>query len=273
MAIATDDGTLAVWRDGASGNGELIDTGVAALSDVAVGPDGDIVTVDVEGSLRVWSGVSGVWTEAWRTDDAHLGSASTVAISTDGRTVVTGGVDELVRRWSAADGSSLDDGVDLDEAVVGVAVAPNSSQIAALTAGGRLILIDGADVRPLSASGVSGASIAYADQRRLLVAGADSVVTIDPTGDEVLRGVTPSFDGGVIDVAYRADPGAPGLSVAGGRRTGNGTITVWDPTAPEQAIDVGGVTGDPTAVALGPSGAYLVFADYRETYRQALVNT
>ncbi|MDT8323459.1 MAG: caspase family protein [Bacteroidota bacterium] len=134
---------------------------------------------DMQGRLSVWNARSGV---QYYAAPAHEKYITGVAVTADGKTVVTAGRDDRIRLWR------LDDGVPLQEIranmlwVQAVAVSPDGALIAAAGQDGRIALwrvSDGSPEGDLGRHSRFARSLLFsADGRYLFSAGADGHVKV-----------------------------------------------------------------------------------------------
>lgn len=282
LVVASEDGTATVFVDGPGTEGERIrltdDASDGAIYDVAViDSPRAFFLVGRERSVRgvTWDGT------AWTPQPAferQLGVLRSVVASPDGTWVASAGDEGLVIRWDVRTGAALGDPVDVGGAVADLALSPDGETIAALLADGRVALIDqsiDATVdAPSIVSGASGRSIAFQDDRTLIGSGGTTVWSLDTSSG------TPSFASGPelsdsIDAvdAWSRRGGPARLVAAAGIDRGSPAVVVWDPAAPDHAVSIGGLGSQPTAIAVSPDGAYVVFSDFRQAYAQSLTNT
>jgi hypothetical protein len=175
------------------------------------------------GILCLWDVATGKELRLFR---GHPGAVRDVAISADGKTIVSGAEDSSVRLWNADTGAELRRLVGHQHWVIAVALSPGGDIVA--SAGARTIRLweagTGKLLRTLPAPG-SATSLAFSPDGKVLVSAAhDEVVRLweVATGKEVRQ-----WNGHrnvVHTVAFAPD----GRSVAsGGRDT---LILVWDVT-------------------------------------------
>lgn len=125
LAVSPDGARLAAGS--AAGAIRLFDLEVNKLKEqLAGGPQGvlalafsadgqRLVSGDREGALRLWK-LSGKRPRA-QVVAAHRGAVNAVVIAPDSATIISGGEDHLVRRWSLSDGAPLGDSLQVGAAV------------------------------------------------------------------------------------------------------------------------------------------------------------
>ena len=121
------DGTIRRWD--ASAN-ELIElpplTGHGGwVQAIAFGPDQRLYSADSWGQLRAWSYSAPEPLVVWSAASAHNGWIRSVTVSPDGKRLATCGLDQIVRVWSAANGSKQLELSGHDEDVFCVAFHPD----------------------------------------------------------------------------------------------------------------------------------------------------
>ena len=137
LAAACADNAARVWdftakpAEGKTDVAPLLTlTHPAAVRSIAANQNGSrIVTAADDGLIRLWDGVSGKELERLH---GHAGLVHSVRVSSDGKTVLSGGADKTVRRWTTS---------------VSAAIAAHEGAIAdvAISADGQHIFTAGAD--------------------------------------------------------------------------------------------------------------------------------
>jgi WD40 repeat protein/tRNA A-37 threonylcarbamoyl transferase component Bud32 len=154
-------------------------------------PDGRVITSSYDGTLRLWNPTTGT---LLRRIDAHAGPITALAVAPDGKHLLTGGRDEIVRYW---DLDNLEEPRKLttDEAknwAWDAAISPDGKSAASVGFDGKLRLWDLAEGKQ-SASWVAhkGAALAVAylsEGKELITGGRDGLVRVwDADTHQVLR--------------------------------------------------------------------------------------
>ncbi len=141
VASASADRTVKVWDVAAGQKTASLGDSTAEVSAVAFGPEGLVLAGGVDRSIRSWLlvGTSG---RLVRSAFAHDAPIVRLAVSPDGKTLISGGEDRAVKRWdlaSLAPSSLLQTGSDWSMAL---AIAPDGAKIAVGRADGSLDLLD-----------------------------------------------------------------------------------------------------------------------------------
>jgi hypothetical protein len=175
----------------------------------------------------------------------HHGTVWSVAVSPDGRRLVSGGDDGVVRVWDAETGRSLRELTGHTGGVRSVAVSPDGRRLVSGGFDGVVRVWDaetGRSLRELTGHTGGVWSVAVSpDGRRLVSGGVDGVVRVwDAETGRSLRGLT-GHTGPVWSVAVSPD----------GRRlvSGGDQVRVWDIATGEQVLLAGGdqMAGRPLA--------------------------
>jgi WD40 repeat protein len=113
------------------------------------------VTADSWGQLRVWPYLEDDPKSIWQKADAHDGWIRDLAVSPDGRWIVTCGRDQRVRRFATEDGRLLSEWSGHEEDIFSVAIHPSGEQLVSGDLKGRIIQWDvksGKQIREFDAS-------------------------------------------------------------------------------------------------------------------------
>ncbi len=88
-----------------------------------------LFAADSWGQLAAWPYAEREAKPAWKVEKAHNGWIRDLAVSRDGKLLVTGGLDRVVRVWSATDGKLLHELVGHQEDVYSVAIHPDGAHV------------------------------------------------------------------------------------------------------------------------------------------------
>ncbi len=101
-----------------------------------------VASASSDGTLRIWQAASGEELTMQRVNDIQ-GWYSALAYSADGRLLITGTLDGMLECWEATSGKRLN-AIDLSAhgAILGLAVSPQSTQVAVATRDGGTILLE-----------------------------------------------------------------------------------------------------------------------------------
>ncbi len=276
LASCGEDGAVHLWRPAEKAVPVWTNRHPTPARAVAFSPDGGAVA-SVSGTLLRESGVYGARPgelAVWGTDkgdtrkkiDAHLGVVYAVAFSRDGRRLVTGGEDRLVKVWRAdtlAEERSL---YGFTSPILAATVSPDGARVAAaggssrtLNPGGELRMWDLLPPRPaleVKSQTYYNTAAFSPDGRLIGGCGGEGVVRLwdAATGAEVraLTGLKPN----VYDLAFSRD----GLRVVAAGQSGQ--VAVWETAAGRLVHTVGGkeylirsaVSPDGRTVATGAIG-------------------
>lgn len=212
FATASEDGRIALWRNGRSEPERVLSEHTGPVAGLAVSPDGlQIASASWDGTARVRPLAGG----PGRVLEGHTGPINAVAFLSDGR-IATAGYDATLRIWPSADGPPRvtplptplnalavtrdgeiavaggdaivrllrPDGGERAAADVGpnpviaLAFSPDETRLAAATAGGTVALIDRASgriLRRLVGPGLPVWSVAWRGDE-LVTGGSDRLV-------------------------------------------------------------------------------------------------
>ncbi len=178
----------------------------------------------------------------------HLDSVRSVAFSADGKTLVSGGDDGVIRLWDPATGRAIKT-IRPDHTVFAVAVAPDGRIAAAcVDRAARLWDADSALIETLKSDDWLTA-IAFAPDGRLAYGGDSAILRL---GKDALAG----HRGRVNAVAFSKD----GLLASAGD---DGTVRLWR----EKPVILTGHQGYVLALAFSPDGKTLATAGRDQTVR------
>ncbi len=185
IATASWDRTVRLWNAETGATVSVLEGHTNSVNDLVFTPDGSrIVSAGYDGDIRAWPLDGG---EAYRF--AQVGfPINALAISGDGKILVTGSADKTVRVWDMATRDMLREMSDPhDGAVLTVAVSREGMSIASGGVGGTLLIWDGG-AEPRIAMQVEHYRAVWALEfspsgDRIYAAGIDSVVRAWRTSD------------------------------------------------------------------------------------------
>ncbi|MGA8347085.1 MAG: hypothetical protein WB773_04620, partial [Isosphaeraceae bacterium] len=194
------------------------------VRDITFSPDlNRFITCSEEGELRWWdmTTLTPVGEPLWH----RRGGCTTTALSLDGRTLVTGGQDRRILRWSVATGKILEPELLYDSPIEAIALTPNGQEIIAGTRAGGLHVWDADSGRgfDLPPQGTGITSLAVSPDGRLFASGTEGgIARLWDTSLLGQIGQTYKLDGAITSLAF--DPG--GRILAMGEE--DGTIRLWE---------------------------------------------
>jgi WD40 repeat protein/serine/threonine protein kinase len=269
-------GTGPVWE---TANGQPILTQDRSGTCVATSPDGQRVALGhYDGTVTVWRAASDWET---RTLKAHTGKLRSMALTPDGKRLVTGGdgEDSLVKIWDAVSGQELLKLPGHTYRVTSIAVTADGKRIATAGAEGTARLWDATDGRQVLRidvdTGVINAttkpcddlkgvcSVAVTPDGRRIVTGSEdgSVKIWDAARGRKLQEITDAYIGRAFYLAVTPD----------GQRlvTGEGpTLRIWDVESGRQLQEITGPTdGEVGSLVVTPDGQRIITGWGRGTAR------
>lgn len=161
------------FRPGVPGAGFVFVGGPAdSPRDLAFSPDGKVLVTGGQQTPRFWNVDTGK--EAPLTG-GHRGPVSAISITPDGKTMITRGSDNVIRRWNARTGEEL--GAFAEPAgTVGAVLSPDGKTAAMIISDGNVLLCaveSGKELHRLQASRSGVVGLAFsADSKRLAARGA-----------------------------------------------------------------------------------------------------
>ena len=212
FATQTDEGNVRVW-EAATGRLVATPTQQGEVTDLAWSPTGDTLVTTGRRNAYVWSTAD--WTQRHLLE-GHTASIRDVAITADGRRVITAGVDGLSRVWRADTGALLYTALVHTAEVTTVGLSADAASAVSGSDDGTAQVWPLAGGPAIALVGHDGAltSAAFSiDGRTVLTASRDGDARLwTPTGDPELR-VVGRHEGG----ATTAEPDATAsLIVSGG---------------------------------------------------------
>jgi WD40 repeat protein/tRNA A-37 threonylcarbamoyl transferase component Bud32 len=192
------------------------------IRDIAFLDSQSFITCDNHGMLRWWD-MTARQPIAGSLGQCQAG-CTTLALSSDGRTLVTGGQDWRVLRWDAATKRSLEPELHLDSPMGAIAVTPDGRTVITGRRAGRLHVWNvetkrGFDLPP---QGTQVTSLAVSPDGRVFASGTEGgIVRLWDTSLLGPIGQTCKLPGAVTALAF--DPAGRTLAVGGD----DGTIRLW----------------------------------------------
>ncbi|MDB5312772.1 MAG: repeat protein [Gemmataceae bacterium] len=275
IGVADSGGNAAVYAPGAAtampmstgvvdNNGECY--GVAFTAD-----GGAIFTCGRDAKARLTAGPNPDGTNAGNTAtrlrefSGHAGGVTDLAVTADGKSLVTGGEDRTVRVWEVTSGKQVRSFQGHVERVLAVAVRGDGRQVASASKDGAIRLWDltAADdhraivdaTEPVWAVAVS------ADGKRAAAAGGDKTIRVYDPESGKLEATLTGHTAPVTSLAFFPDNNR--LVSAGGDRV----VRVWDVSAKKVVRELPGHESAVLAAAVSPDGKVVVSGAADRTVR------
>ena len=185
----------------------------------------------------------------------HTEQVQCLALSSDGKFLVTGSRDRSVREWEVSTGKQIRSFQGHREEVTAVAIRPDGKQVASASADGAMRVWDlsAADEhRALTEAADALWAVAISpDGNRVAAAGADKTVRVYDARSGKLEAELAGHAAPVTSLAFLADDR---LASAGGDRV----VKVWDVAGKKAARELAGHQSAVLALAASPDGRLLV---------------
>jgi len=218
-----------------------------AIRAIAVSPAAEpqLATAGADGTVRTWTPAKPPISLA-----GHKMSLTSIALSTDGKTLATGSADKTLRTWSTANAKPGRDLPAAAQPIHSVAVAADGSLLARGDSTGTLQLQAGnAEPRSLGAHTGAVTSIAiHPDGKQIITSGADGRVRTW-TPRPIPRAAFPAHPGAISVVARSAD----GKRLATG--SSDGRVRLIASTGGVVVRTLAGLKGTITSVAFSANTA------------------
>ncbi|MBX9582655.1 MAG: WD40 repeat domain-containing protein, partial [Gemmataceae bacterium] len=275
VAAADAAGAAGVYAPGAANPVPLnvnVVSGGGPCPGVALAPDGSgLFTGGSDGRVRLF-GVPGPDGAAGppvggvvREFAGHDGGVTDLALTPDGKFLVTAGADKTVRVWDVKTAAPVRSFQGHLGKVLGLAVRPDGRQVASAGADGAVRLWDLSptdDHRVLAdAAGPVWAAAVSPDGKRAAAAGADKVIRVYDPETGKLEATLAGHTAAVTALAFLPDGNR--LVSAGGDKT----VRVWDVAEKKQLKELTGHELPVLAVAVGPDGKRVVSGAADRTVR------
>ncbi|KAL0960737.1 hypothetical protein HGRIS_005760 [Hohenbuehelia grisea] len=256
--IASHDDGMQVW-DWASGKqiGESLEAGWA--NSIAVATDGHRIAVGSQNSVQIWDLPSGQ--QIGESLVGHEDTVKSVAISKDGKRVVSCSWDKTIRIWDTGVSRSKTRSPNSpDSPVTSISISPNGQYIASGSTWDNTIWIWDVGGRRQTGQPLTGhqsyvKSVAFSPDGRLIISGgSDATIRI---WDVVARRQVGEPLSGHEDIVRSVAFSPDGQRIVSG--SDDRTIRVWDTSSQEQIGEA--LTGHEkgiTSVAFSPCGRYIV---------------
>ncbi len=271
LVSGSEDNTLRLW-DVATGKELRVFGGhESQIFSVAFSPDGKtLVSGSWDGSIRLWDVVSGrqlrvLYGHELRVHTQGKESKSfvmkawvmAVAFSPDGKTLVSGGSDDMVKLWDVATGTELRTLVGHKDKVTSVAFSPDGKTVisGSLDHVIRLWNVEsGNSLQQLSGHAAGVNSVAYSpDGRTVLSASDDKTIKLwDALSGRLLK--TLSGQGYVKTAVFSPDSKK---IISGGS---DHAVKLWDAASGRELFKLYEYKYDVTSVSFSPDGRTVVSA-------------
>ncbi len=227
----------------------------ASTHSATLTPDGETIVAATERTLQLWNAHSG---EPVRTIDAHEEKINDVAVSPDGRYLLSASDDGTVAVWDAATGRRRQTLDARSGEIWSVAVSSDGARIAAGASNGTVHLWDGATferVNTLSGHRHWVRSVSFSDDaRRVASASNDGTVRIWRADDGELAATLEVSEEWVLSAAFSRD----GKRVVTG--SADPAVRVWEVDSGQLLATFEGHTQPVSSVSFSSADRWLLSA-------------
>jgi WD40 repeat protein len=232
------------------------------MSSVAFSPDGRQISGYWDGKIRLWETATG---REIRTFSGHSTWVAFVALSSDGRQIISGHGSNILRLWDTATGREIRTFLGHPGSVSSAAFSPDGKQIISGSFDGTIRLWDtatGREIRTFLGHSGSVDSVAFSPDGRQIISGSgDRIIKLwdVATGREIRTFL--GHSGSVGSVAFSPD----GRQIIS--RSFDRTIKLWDVATGWEIRTLLGHTEYIMSVAFSPDGKQAISGSFDQTIR------
>jgi WD40 repeat protein len=169
----------------------LVASAAPETRNLAFSPDGKRIATASGSTVRLWDAATG---KELPLTDGHQGALTAVALSADGKTVVSWGADRTIRRWEAATGKALGS-FGVPPGTTSVSLSPDGGTVALANTDSSIRLVEtatGKELHKLAGPPNGTGALAFAPDGKVLAArGGDNAIRLyDVARGSELRPIT-----------------------------------------------------------------------------------